>query len=120
MSASSKVRLSFSASPRQLHIPSIYSSHLIQMFVVFRVQPLALRWNRQISLYRCWAMNVQARLTSSLGPSLQPNMDNFIKTIELSLSITKAQTHLPSLHLHPIYILCIVWIIDFIKKYILI
>ena len=32
--------------------------------------------------------------------------------------ITKAQTHLPSLHLHPIYILCIVWIIDFIKIYI--
>ena len=32
--------------------------------------------------------------------------------------ITKARTHLPSLHHHPIYILCIVWIIDFIYIYI--
>ena len=89
MSASSKVRLSFSACPRQLHIRSIYSSHFIQMFVVFRVQPSALRWNRRLSLYRCQVVNVQARLTSSLGLLLQPNMDDFIKTTKLSLSVSR-------------------------------
>ena len=72
--------------PRQLHIPSIYYSHLIQMVVVFRVQSSALRWNRRPSLYHGLAVNAQARLTSSLGPSPQPNMDDFIKTTELSLS----------------------------------
>jgi len=48
MSASSNVRLSSSASLRQLHIPSIYSSRLVQVFVVLKVHPLALKWNRQL------------------------------------------------------------------------
>ena len=50
MLASSKARLSSSTSPRQLRIFSIYSSRHIQMFVVFRVQSSALRWNRRLSL----------------------------------------------------------------------
>ena len=31
----------------------------------------------------CWVMNMQVRLTGSLGPSLWPNMDEFIKTKKL-------------------------------------
>ena len=89
MSVLSKVRLSSSDSLRQLHILSIYSSHLVQEFVVFKVQPSALRWNHWLLFYRCYALNVQARLTSSLGLSLLPNMDDFIKTTELPLSKTK-------------------------------
>ena len=48
MSASSKVRLSSSASLHQLHIASIYSSRLVQVFVVLKVQPLALKWNGRL------------------------------------------------------------------------
>ena len=48
MPASSKVRLSSSASLRQLHILSIYSSHLVYVFVVLKVQSSALKWNRRL------------------------------------------------------------------------
>ena len=46
LSALSKVRLSSLASLRRPYIPSIYSSRLVQVFVVLKVQPLALKWNR--------------------------------------------------------------------------
>ena len=86
MSASSKVHLSFSASFHQRHIPSIYSSRLVQVFIVLKVQPSAFKWNRWLYsiVVRLWI--VQVRLTSSLGLSLLPNMDDFIKTKKLPLS----------------------------------
>ena len=87
ISNSSKVYLSSSASPCQLHISSIYSNCLLQTFVVFKVQPSALRWNHRLLFYCFSAMNVQARLMSSLGPSLSPNMNDFIKTTKLPLSL---------------------------------
>ena len=42
----SKARLSSSASLRQLLIPFIYSSHLVQVFVELKVLASALRLNR--------------------------------------------------------------------------
>ena len=47
--------------------------------VTFEVEPSTLS-------YRCLAMNAQVKLTSSLGPSPLPNMDEFINTTKLPLS----------------------------------
>ena len=62
MSASSKVRLSSLASLRQLHIPSMYSSHLVQVFVVFKVQPSTF-------------------ILSLLGCERASEVDEFIRTV---------------------------------------
>ena len=85
MSASSKVHLSSSASLYQLHIPSIYSSRLVQVFIVLKVQPSAFKWNRWLYsiVVRSWI--VQVRLTSSLELLPMPNMDDFINITKLPL-----------------------------------
>ena len=57
------------------------------MFVDLKVQPLALRWNRQLYT-RCLFMEAQMRPTSSLGPPALPNMAEFINITKLRLSIT--------------------------------
>ena len=73
-----------STSFRQLLIPSTYSSCHIQMFVDLKVQPSALRWNRQLYT-RCLFMEAQMRPTSSLGPSALPNIGKFINITKLPL-----------------------------------
>ena len=62
MSASSKVRLSSLASLRQLHIPSMYYSRLVQVFVVFKVQPSSF-------------------ILSLLGRERASEVDEFIRTV---------------------------------------
>ena len=73
--------------PRQgfaypLQLPSVSFLPRLHILVVsfsFEVEPSTLS-------YRYWAMNIQVRLRSSLGPSLWPNMDDFIRTTKLPSS----------------------------------
>ena len=62
MSTSSKVRSSSLASLHQLYISSVYSSYLVQVFVVFKVQPSSF-------------------ILSLLGRERASEVDEFIRTV---------------------------------------
>ena len=78
------------AYPLQLHSVN-FLSHLYILVISFKCLltsrcSVSFEVEQSTLSYHCWVMNVQARLTSLLGPSPLPNMDKFINTTNLPLS----------------------------------